>query len=378
MQMDEVYKLDAIDAVGEPKATLEPLTGERFTKEAEPDRRAKLIGLLRGNFACPVISSLGEIGIADGLLEGPFSAADFAHLVEVDKLQAIFRYLHGIGIIVSHDKTRYELTAMGRTAIARNGAFSLLASYAEYFSNLSSFITGKCDKPSVNRLLNVRGSGQLHGKKFFPAAFELLEDAPPKGLIDVGCGNGCFLQHACDNWPELEIFGVDLSEDAVRATELRMRNQVSRSRGAVAAAGDGFQVEMWSKHLPEALRTSTELTISMWFVAHEFSQGLPGRVVEFLTNVHSLFPTARVVLGEICNIPPNVLASNHESSIMPEYLLFHELSGQGVLSWEDWNQILADSPYQLRGERRFDEVKVPGEANIPASFVWVLEPEGRE
>jgi SAM-dependent methyltransferase len=375
MKMDEAYKLEANENGG-LKTALEALTRERFAKETETDRRAKLIGLLRGYFACPVISSLGEIGIADAMLEGPFSVADFAHVIEENKLHAIFRYLHGIGIIVPRDSARYDLTGIGRTAVARNGAFSLLASYAEYFSELSSYITGKRDRPSVNRLLNVRGSGQLHGRKFFPAALELLEDNPPKGLIDVGCGDGCFLQHACNNWPELEIFGVDLSEDAVRTTELRMCNKVSRGGGAVAVACDGFEVETWSKNLPEELRSSTELTISMWFVAHEFSQGLPRRVVDFFYKLHDFFPTARVVLGEICNIPPHVLASNHESSIMPEYLLFHELSGQGVLAWEDWNQILASSPYQVQGERRFDEVKVSGGTNIPASFVWVLAPAG--
>jgi hypothetical protein len=113
----------------------------------------------------------------------------------------------------------------------------------------------------------------------------------------------------------------------------------------------------------------------MWFVGHEFSQGKPERIVEFFAELYRYFPRAEVMLGEINKISPRDFAQDYELSIMPEFLLFHELSHQGVLSWQDWQTVLTEIPYELMQERRFDEVRSLSGAPIPASFVWQLRPE---
>ena len=79
-------------------------------------------------------------------------------------------------------------------------------------------------------------------------------------------------------------------------------------------------------------------------------------------------------MGEITAIPPSLLAACHETSIMPEMLFFHELSGQRVLSWDTWNEILHEIYYQLAGERPFDSVPVVKDRGTPSSFVWHLKP----
>ena len=40
---------------------------------------------------------------------------------------------------------------------------------------------------------------------------------------------------------------------------------------------------------------------------------------------------------------------------MPEYLFFHKLSGQGILSWSDYKSLLVDCPYSLEYEWKFDD-----------------------
>ena len=344
-------------------------TGETNGGEA---KRKYIVGLLRGYFASPIIATLGEMGMAERMLSGDFSALDWSSTSQPEIVAALFRYLHCIGLLTKNAIGEYALTPEGRTVLGRNGAFSLLMSYADYFHQLPALLTGQDCRPSVNRLRNVRGSGQLHSKKFFPAALGFFSSDPPTALIDIGCGDGCFLQYAQQRWPGLPVFGIDLSEAAVETTRERLK--ISRGADQIAVAANGHDVEVWSQAIPEIVRSSPRLVISFWFVAHEFSAGSPARIQKFFSALHQAFPKALVVLGEINTISPDILSEDHDLSIMPEFILFHELSRQGLLSWSSWQQVLGDIPYVLTSERLFDEVRPSSGESVPASFLWLLEP----
>lgn len=357
-----------------------PLVSDReqvTTFVAESNRgegkRRNLVGLLRGYFASPVIAALGETGMAERMLAGDFSVTDWDAVSQPDVVAALFRYLLSIGLITKGTIADYALTSEGRTAVGRNGAFSLLMSYEDYFRQLPEILAGQKCHPSVNRLRNVRGSGQLHTKKFFPAALGFFSDFPPTAVIDVGCGDGRFLEHARQRWPNLPIFGVDLSETAVETTKDRLGSPTAFEQ--IAVASNGRDVKLWSQAAPENVRKSPRLIISLWFVAHEFSNGSAETIQTFFSVLHQTFPQAQIVLGEINKISPEILAEDHDLSIMPEFLLFHELSGQGVLSWGMWQNILESIPYDLKAECRFDEVRPSSGEMIPASFLWLLHPK---
>jgi hypothetical protein len=191
-------------------------------------------------------------------------------------------------------------------------------------------------------------------------------------MIDIGCGDGCFLERARERWPGLPVFGVDLSDKAVETTNRRLN--LSTAHDSIAIAANGYDVGIWSKAAPASIRESPRLIISLWFVGHEFSNESPERISTFFSALHKAFPQAQVLLGEINKISAEILAEDHELSIMPEFLLFHELSRQGVLSWASWHHILGIIPYILQTERRFDEVRQHSGETVPASFLWLLQP----
>src|SRR6185437_9907580 len=306
--------------------------------QGKGQKRQRLIASLRGYFLAPVIATLGECGIADRMLQGPFSIADFETLADTRILSVLFRYLQSVGLLVPAGESSYALTEDGFTLLSRNGAYSLLVSYADYFDKLPELLAGAPVTPSVNRSRNVRGSGHLHGKKFFPAALECLQSNAPAAIIDIGCGDGAFLECICARWPSLTPFGLDLSETAVEIARRRVARQTGREPLIIAA--NGSDVSSWSVYVPPAIRDSDRLVISLWFVGHEFSAGSIEVMVRFFEDLYRSFSTARILLGEINKIAPADLADNRDTSIMPEYLLFHELSGQGVLAWTDWQHIM--------------------------------------
>ena len=332
--------------------------------------RGALISLLRGSFTCPTIAALAEMGLVDRMLERSFDTRDFPSITNKHVLSSLFRYLHSLNLLRAQPDARYELTLEGRIALKRNGAFLLLFSYRAYFENLVGLLSGTAGEVAVDRRHNVLGSGALHSKKFFPAVWEMFEGETPAVLIDIGCGDGQFLTNACAKWPGVAVAAVDLSPVAIDTTLERL--ETCKKSDVVGIVRSGADVAEWMADIPEVLKVRSPLVLSLWFVVHEFSGGNADTVVEFFQDLRSALPNGEIILGEVSALPPALLAKHCESSIMPELLLFHELSHQGVLSWEEWHEILNRIPYSLCSEKLFDVV---GEASaVPSSFVWHLKP----
>jgi hypothetical protein len=336
--------------------------------------RQEIISLLRGQVACPLIACLAELGIAQEMLKGSFLASNFAIVRDQDLLESCFEYLISLALVQPGlAPGEYELTDMGRTVFRRAGAFLLLFSYRDYFDSLSALLTESGNrKISVDRRRNVLGSGSLHSRKFFPAARKFLASNPPDAFIDVGCGDGAFLEYVLQEWPGIRTAGIDLSPIAIEAMLRRL--DVAGSAPEAAIVENGMLVDAWAALLPASISKAASLKISMWFVAHEFSENDPERLVQFFRNIHRYLPQADIVLGEIVKIPPEILARNYESSIVPEFLFFHHLSGQGVLGWCEWKQLLEEIPYYLVSECLIDPVDHVKDDPIPSSFVWHMKP----
>ena len=79
-----------------------------------------------------------------------------------------------------------------------------------------------------------------------------------------------------------------------------------------------------------------------------------------------------IVIGEVVRQSNESLSKQSSESLMPEYLFFHEVSGQGILSWDEYQQILINVPYDLVFERLFDEIFDEEGKKVPSSFVWCL------
>jgi hypothetical protein len=337
--------------------------------------RSTLIELLRGSLSCPLIAAFGEIGLADKLLAGPATKQDLGLDGKPEVLEACLDYLVSVGLLspcCETVDTRYSLTEAGKMVFRRYGAFSLLHSYHDYFNSLAELLTSKsATMPTVERGENVVGSGALHAKKFFPAALRQLELLQPKAVIDIGCGDGTFLEYAHSSVPNAELAVIDYSQIAVDATTKRF---AEKGVGLAAAiTSDGALVDHWAAQLPPSFKTDSPVVFTIWFVAHEFSQRSETVLIDFFKKMNATFPKADIIVGEIVNIPRTVLANNARTSIMPEYLFFHRLSGQGPMSWDAWQRILSQTPYSLAAEVRFDEVSTEDGNSLPSSFIWHLK-----
>lgn len=168
----------------------------------------------------------------------------------------------------------YQFTPKGLFFAKRASAYGVTVSYLPTLRNLDSFIFGDPttirnqtagnEEIHVDRAMNVWGSGGAHGA-YFRALDEIIIDVfnkpiqeQPKGIIDVGCGNGAFLKHLfnviehqtkrgqmLEEYP-LFLIGVDYNEAALKITR---KNLVQADIWAKVIWGDIGNPEGLSKDL---------------------------------------------------------------------------------------------------------------------------------
>jgi SAM-dependent methyltransferase len=314
-----------------------------------------------------VVAALADLGLTKRMQAGPFAPDDLP-AANRPVLNAALRYLQSVGVIEPAGGDTFRATPVGEYVLDRAGAFHLLRSYRDYLADFAGLLSDPGRGAAVRRLENVGGTGQLHARKYFPVALRWLAGRAVRCVVDVGCGSGEFLAAALAEHPNASAVGVDLSAEAVAATEARFRRAAKgQVRGVVA---DAVAVADWAALIPNH---GAGAVVAVWFVLHEFAGGDAGPAVRFFRELHARAPHAEVIVGEIVALPPEGLAAARAESVYPELLLFHTLSGQGVLSWEQHRSWLGRVPYRAAAEERYDEVLATG-GPIPSSVVWHLTP----
>jgi SAM-dependent methyltransferase len=333
------------------------------------DTRATIVQLMRGRFVTPVLAKLGAIGMLDRLMSEPISILDYPQF-NPHVLRSLMGYLAAVGLVELTSAGEWRASGLGGKVFQRWGAFSILNSYEDYFSQLDGLLQS-AEKPAhiaVDRVQNVVGSGQLHARKFFPAALGMLAGTPPDVFVDIGCGDGTFLGAALHRYPEAKVVAVDFSSEAVDLTHTRLASRIRHGWCGVVA--DGADVDKWSAHVP---RGAQRIVVTAWFVLHEFCQGSVEQAREFLLAVRKRLPGAEIVIGEVVRAHSSVLAKQCARSALPEFQLFHALSGQGLLSWDQFGKLRADMPYHIKSERLIDPV-LTNAGSVPSNLIWHLLP----
>jgi SAM-dependent methyltransferase len=170
----------------------------------------------------------------------------------------------------------YEFTDKGLFFARRASAYGVTVSYIPTLRKLDKFIFGDPtifrsegignEEIHVDREMNVWGSGGAHAS-YFKVIDEIiikLFNKPiqeqPKGILDVGCGNGAFLKHlfnvienqtergkVLEDYPLL-LIGVDYNEAALKITR---KNLVQADIWAKVIWGDIGNPAAMSKDLNE-------------------------------------------------------------------------------------------------------------------------------
>lgn len=340
--------------------------------------RAELISLLRGFFSLPVIISLSKLGVIEKILNKEISASNLKNIKNKKFLNSIFRYLCSLGILQFGKKIKneqkFKVTKLGKKILLRRGSFHLLNSYGPFINNISTLLSSSSNnKIRCDRKENVLGSGLTNGRKFFPKSFEFFKKNQFDVVADIGCGDGDYLSRSMEYFKDSTFFASDISSKAINECKKNLKKKFPRKK-VLYFKSDASNVKKWCTKLNQIKPySSSKILINFWYVVHEISESKKSKVINFIKSIKNHCPDADILIGEITKIDENTLLKNKETSILPEFLFFHEISGQGVLSINDLNFIKSRIPYRLINYHEFDHV-YNNKKKIPSAVIWHLKP----
>jgi hypothetical protein len=214
--------------------------------------REHLDGMLVG----PAMVALARADILAQLQQRPVDLNDIA--ANRASLSCILDLLAAQGWVAlessardnARDKNSVSLTACGRYAAQIATSYGVTVSYLPLFDNVSTLLFGNSRIPRmdesgvellVNRGMNVWGSGGAH-RTYFKKVDEIIVEIfnrplhlQPRGICDMGCGDGSFLEHlysAVKNKTErgkmldthpLILVGADFNKVARRVAKQTLR-----------------------------------------------------------------------------------------------------------------------------------------------------------
>lgn len=211
---------------------------------------------IEGILVGPTIVQLGMSGMFHKyFMEASFRPEEFHQ--DPDSFREILDFLTFLGWF-SEKKGTYRFTEKGLFFARRASAYGVTVSYIPTLRNLDELIFGNPNslrdiapgekEKHVDREMNVWGSGGAH-TTYFKKIDEIIIDLfnksiedQPKGILDMGCGNGAFLKHIfevieqrtlrgkkLEDYP-LFLVGADYNEEAIRVTR-----------------GNLIQADIWAK-----------------------------------------------------------------------------------------------------------------------------------
>ena len=203
---------------------------------------------IEGVIAGPIIVLLGVNGLFHKyFMEASFTAEEYHK--DPESFKKILDFFAHLGWFKKKRNT-YQFTNEGLFFAKRASAYGVTVSYIPTFLQLDELIFGnpiilKTSSPNetekhVHREMNVWGSGGAHATYFKVIDKVIIDlfnkpiDEQPKGILDMGCGNGAFIEHIfnvieqqtlrgkmLDDYP-LFLVGADFNKAALKVTRANL------------------------------------------------------------------------------------------------------------------------------------------------------------
>lgn len=339
--------------------------------------------LLEGCLAGPSIVKLGMSGMFHKyFMESSFKADEF-HKNATGIAQILDFFTH-LGWFTKKNEN-YQFTDIGLFYARRAASYGVTVSYIPLLSKMEDLLFGDAAQLKVNdggsneihvdRAMNVWGSGGAHAI-YFKVIDDFIIDIfnqplhlQPKGILDLGCGNGALLQHLfetiehrtlrgkhLEDYP-LFLVGVDYNQAALKITRA---NLIANDIWAKVIWGDiGNPVrlaedlrENYNIALGDLLNMRTFLDHNRIWEMPQQTENLPSALstgayahngirlnnqwveqslVEHLQKWHPFIEKYGLLLIELHTLNPKLTAQNLGKTAATAYDATHGFSDQYIL-----------------------------------------------
>lgn len=337
--MSYLYQLIVLLRIAGPKQLLKIQKTHRAMLEYARSYMAMHCLLALENIG--VLSSLSNDGIKD------LESYALSHQLDKDRLISVCEYLFSLRIL-DKNNDGYCLSCLGKEMLTYSqGAFNFIFAYAPIFEDLESLLKSKKvygrDIHRRNKFVAM-ASAQIGSLLPLLIMKDVIKKYNIQNLIDLGCGSGEFLINLCGD-SKLSGMGIDISIEAVAYGQKLVKEHGLENR-ITLLVGDILKNEEIKLKL-----INVDAIVSM-FVLHEFLAEGNTRVVELLIGLKEQFKGKRLIIFELCKNSPELLRK--KGSAIAEHHLFHALSGQRLITKEEWCDIFKNSNLNIKEDICFD------------------------
>ena len=370
--------------------------GIKFSNnDMEKSIQEQILKHIEGVIVGPTAVHLGMSGMFHKyFMEASFKPEEFHK--DADSFQRLLDIFVYFGWFHKKNDT-YQFSEKGLFFVRRASAYGVTVSYIPTLRKLDELIFGnptaakelgnEHEEGHVDREMNVWGSGGAHAHYFEIVDEIIIElfDKPigeqPRGILDMGCGNGAFIQHLyyvieqhtlrgkmLDEHP-LFLVGADYNETAQRITKA---NLIQADIWAKVVFGDIGRPDLLAKDLEDSYgielqdllnvrtfldhnriwKTPTNINknrVSTSTGAYAFEgKRINNNLVEesLLEHLKHWAPFARrfgLLIIELHTVPPELVAKNLGKGTSTAYDATHGYSDQYIIEVDVFNKVMAEA-----------------------------------
>ncbi len=363
--------------------------------KTEKQLQLQVLKHIEGVIVGPTVVALGMGGMFHKyFMEASFHPSEFhADGDSFGRLLDIFVYLGWF----NKKNEAYQFTDKGVFYARRASAYGVTVSYIPTFRKIEELIFGdpkifwslsKGKKEiHVDRKMNVWGSGGAHSSYFkviddiIIDLFNLPIELQPKGILDMGCGNGAFLIHLYDviekktlrgkllDEHPLFLIGADYNQEALSVTRSNIVQAGIWAKLIWGDIGDPKRLakdikENYGIDLKELLNVRTFLDHNrIWsdpliktenrksesFGAFAFrgkrisNTAVEDNLKEHLQKWAPFVSKFGLLVIELHTIPPHLIAENLGKTAATAYNATHGFSDQYIVEIDVFNKVAAEA-----------------------------------
>lgn len=383
-----------------------------MTLSAVPSEKAiqyQLLHHIEGIILGPTLVLLGMAGMFHKyFMQTRFRAEEFH--ADPENFEQLLDILTEVGHFTKSNGS-FQFTEQGLFFAKRASSYGVTVSYIPTLRKLDELIFGNAlvlekqkgdtEEKHVDREMNVWGSGGAHAAYFkvvdeiVIALFNKPISEQPTGILDMGCGNGAFLQHLfsvietqtlrgtmLDEYP-LMLIGADFNE---KALEVSRKNLIQAEiwakiiwgdigdPDALASdldqkygvkLGDLLNVRTFLDHnrIWEAPKNKSNLRISTSTGAYA-TKGkrinnnlISESLKEHFKKWSPYLKKFGLLLIELHTVPPELVAKNLGKTAATAYDATHGYSDQYIIEVDEFNTVLKEAGFvqDLEKFRKFPD-----------------------
>jgi len=248
---NQINEATFVEEFKQLSSTLKDNFGIHLSDSAdEKDVQIQILKHIEGSIISPVIVYLGMTGMFhEYFMETSFQAAEFHKNSE--NFEVILDFMTHLGWF-KKSNDNYKFTETGIYFAKRAASYGVTVSYLPLLNKMDELLFGNAskireiaegeDEIHVDRAMNVWGSGGSHANYFKVANDFIIQifnqpiHLQPKGVLDMGCGNGAFIQHIFETIERhtlrgkmleehpLFLVGADYNQAALKVTRANLIN----------------------------------------------------------------------------------------------------------------------------------------------------------